>query len=113
MLVAVGSCTLIGVRVAVGSGVSVGGGTVGVGVAMGGVVGMAVGVAGGLGVLVGVGVGGGEGLQPPRSGSRNSPLMTQKQRKALVFEAVLTFIMIVLTSGKGFRITGHIIAHLP
>jgi len=100
VLVAVGSWTVIGVRVAAGLGVAVGG-TV-VGGAVGGVVGMGVGVAGGLGVLVGVGVGGGEGLQPLRRGSRNSPPMTQRQRKALVLEAVLTPIMIVLTSGKGF-----------
>ena len=91
-----------------------GGGTVGVrvAVAMGGVVGMGVGVAGGLGVLVGVGVGGGEGLHPLRRGSRNNPLMTQRQRKTLVLEAILP-IMIVLTSGKRFRIVRHIIAHLP
>ena len=112
---AVGGWTLIGVRVGVGTGVAVGGGTVGV--AVGGVVGMGVSVgvavAGGLGVLVGVGVGGGEGLQPLRRGSRNSPPMTQRQRKTLVLEAVFTPIMIVLTSGKGFRIAGYIIAHLP
>ena len=94
-------------------GVAVGGGAVRV--AVGGVVGMGVGVsvAGGLGVLVGVGVGGGEGLQPPRRGSRNSPPITQRLRKTLVLEVALTPIMIVLTSGKGFRIAGHIIAHLP
>jgi hypothetical protein len=110
--VAVGSWTLMGVRVAVGWGVAVGGGTVGVAVG-GTVVGMGVDVAGGLGVLVGVGVGGGEELQPLRRGSRNSPPMTQKQRKVLVLETVLAPIMIVLTSGKGFRIAGYIIAHLP
>jgi hypothetical protein len=127
--VAVGSWTRIGVRVAVGSGVAVGGavgvavggGVVGVAVgsgtvavAVGGVVGMGVGVsvAGGLDVLVGVGVGTGEGLQPPRRGSRNSPPMTQRLRKTLVLEVVLTPIMFILTSGKGFRIAGHIIAHL-
>ena len=98
VLVAVASWTLMGVRVAVGWGVAVGGGTVGV--AVGGVVGIAVGVAGGLGVLVGVGVGGGEGLQPPRRGSRNSPPMMQRQRKALVLETALVPIMIVLTSGE-------------
>ena len=131
-MVAVGSWTLIGVRVAVGSGVVVGGSVVGVAVG-GGVVGVDVGggavrvavggssvgmgmgvdVAGGLGVLVGVGVGDGEGLQPLRRGSRNSPPMTQRLRKILVLEVVLTPIMIVLTSVKGFRVAGHIIAHLP
>ena len=110
VLVAVASCTLIGVRVAVGGGVAVGG--TAVGMAVGGVVGMGVDVAGGLGVLVGVGVGGGEGVQPLRKGSRNSPPMTQRQRKTLALEAVFTPIMIVLTSGKGFRIVGYIIAHL-
>ena len=122
VLVAVGSWTLIGVRVAVGLGVAVGGGTVGVavgggavGVDVGGVVGMGVGVsvAGDLGVLVGVGVGGGEGPQPLRRDSSNSPPMTQRLRKTLVLEVVLTPIMIVLTSVKGFRIARHIIAHLP
>jgi len=75
--------------------------------------GMGVGVAGGLGVLVGVGVGGGEGPQPLRRGSRNSPAMTQRQRKTLVLETALVPIIIVLASGKGFRIAAHIIAHLP
>ncbi len=100
VLVAVASWTLMGVRVAVGWGVAVGGGTVGV--AVGGVVGMGVGVSvtGGLGVLVGVGVRGGEGLQLPRRGSRNSPPMMQRQRKALVLETALVPIMIVLTSGE-------------
>ena len=122
VLVAVGSWTLIGVRVAVGSGVAVGGsvgGTVGVtvggtvGVAVGGAVGRAVGVASGLGVLVGVGVGGGEGLQPLRKGSSNSQVMAQRERIAPFLEAVLTPIMIVLTSGKRFQSAGHIISHLP
>jgi hypothetical protein len=71
-----------------------------------------VGVAGGLGVLVGVGVGIGEGLQPLRKGDRISPLMTQRQRKTLVLETALAPIMIVLTSGKGFRMARHIISHL-
>jgi hypothetical protein len=101
VLVAVGSWTLIGVRVAVGLGVAVGGT---VGVAVGG----AVGVAGGLGVLVGVGVGGGEGLQPLRKGSSNSHAMAQRQRIVPFLEAVLTPIIIVLTSGKRFRVAGHI-----
>ena len=110
VLVAVGSCTLIGVRVAVGWGVAVGG--TAVGMAVGGVVGMGVDVSGGLGVLVGVGVGVDEELQPLRRGSSTSPQMTQKQRKALVLDTGLTPV-ICLTSGKGFRIVGHIIAYLP
>lgn len=82
----------MGVRVAVGRGVAVGG--TGVEVAVGGVVGMGVDVAGGLGVLVGVGVGVGEELQPLRRGSRTNPPMTQKQRKTLTLDTGLTSVMV-------------------
>ncbi len=87
---------------AVGWGVSVGGGTVGV--AVGGVVGVGVGrgvdVAGGSGVLVGVGVGVGAELQPLTTGSRISPPTTQRHNRVLILETVLASIMIFLTSGK-------------
>jgi hypothetical protein len=111
--VAVGSWTLIGVRVAVGSGVAVGGSVGGiVGGSVGGTVGVAVGggvgVASGLGVLVGVGVEGGEGLQPLRRGSTNSQVMAKRERTAPFLEAILTPIMIVLTSGKRFRVAGQL-----
>ena len=98
VLISVGSCTLMGVRVAVGSGVSVGGGTVGMGVCVGGGAvggGMGVDVAGGLGVLVGVGVGVGEELQPLSSGNSTSPLMAHRQRKTLVMDTDLVHVIIV------------------
>ncbi len=81
----------MGVKVAVGAGVAVGGT---VGVAVGGTMGVAVGgevgVGSGVKVLVGVGVGVGVGPQPLSRGSTSSPPIMHRQRIVSVLE--ITFI---------------------